>query len=104
MKAMMSMLRELITDPTSTDVDDGPLSQMLLNSHSPVVLSCLDKGEMMFADIVSAVAPEKGGVERHTRLRPVKREDQGEIFSPGENGAVNSFDVHRYLESAQPEA
>lgn len=51
--------------------ESEPFFQMLINSHSPVVLSCLEDGEAMFADLVSVVNPEAGFVSRKTRIRPV---------------------------------
>ena len=69
---LIQRLREGVTAPTSLDVDEGePFFQILLNSHSPVVLSCLEEGEAMFADLVSVVNPEVGSVSRKTRIRPV---------------------------------
>ncbi|MGH2767606.1 MAG: hypothetical protein ACRDIF_01425, partial [Actinomycetota bacterium] len=53
-------------------------SQVLVNSHSPVVLSCLQDPEMLFADMVSVVAPGVGKT-RKTRMRPVKRDKQAHL-------------------------
>ncbi|MBI1987291.1 MAG: AAA family ATPase [Nitrospinae bacterium] len=98
LKALIRHLREMVTDPTSEEIDpDEPLSQMLLNSHSPVVLSALAAGDMMFADLVSAVDPKAETVNRKTRMRPVLPKDQGEL-APGDIGDyVIRFEVDRYL-------
>lgn len=72
MMTLIQRLREGVTAATSLEVDEEePFFQILLNSHSPVVLSCLEEGEAMFADLVSVVNPEVGFVSRKTRIRPV---------------------------------
>jgi predicted ATPase len=102
LKAMIERLRELVTDPTSEEVDEQePLSQMLLNSHSPVVLSCLEKDEAMFADMVSVVNPEVDKISRKTRIRPVKL--QGELLPKENREYVGRVEVERYLHSADQE-
>jgi hypothetical protein len=91
-----------VTDPTSDEVDEQePLSQMLLNSHSPVVLSCLEKDEAMFADVVSVVNPEVDKISRKTRIRPVKL--QGELLPKENREYVGRVEVERYLHSADQE-
>ncbi len=98
--AMIERLRQLVTDPIGSGFDEGePLTQMLLNSHSPVVLSSLRQGEMMFADVVGVVDPAQGSVTRRTRVRPVFTKDQGQLASEGEQTYVTSFEVQRYLSS-----
>lgn len=102
LKAMIERLRELVTDPTSDEVDEQePLSQMLLNSHSPVVLSCLEKDEAMFADMVSVVNPEEDKISRKTRIRPVKL--QGELLPEENREYVGRVEVERYLHSVDQE-
>ncbi len=102
LKAMIERLRELVTEPTSEEVDEQePLSQMLLNSHSPVVLSCLEEDEMMFADMVSVVNPEVDKISRKTRIRPVK--GQGELLAEKNREYVSKVEVERYLHSVDQE-
>ncbi len=104
LKTLIQRLREGVTDPTSESVDENePLSQMLLNSHSPVVLSSLEEGEAMFADIVSAVNPEAGTVTRKTRVRHVGiQQRQSTVDSMPEY--LSRFEVERYLHSADRES
>ena len=98
---MIERLRELLSDPSAKDVDEAePLSQMLLNSHSPVVLSCLNEDEMMFADVVTSVDPHKKQTNPKTRIRPVKPEDQGEMFTGNGREYVTRYEVERYPHSA----
>ncbi|MCU0516934.1 MAG: ATP-binding protein [Oscillatoria sp. Prado101] len=100
LKAMIELLRELVSDPFSQDLDErDPLSQMLINSHSPVVLSCLEEGEAMFADIVSFVNKEMGHISRKTRIRSVK--PQGELFPDEQRDSVSSYEVKRYLDTVE---
>ncbi len=73
-----------------------PLKQMLLNSHSPVVLSCLEQGEAMFADLVSVVNPLAGSFSRKTRFRPVST-SQRQGLTELEQEYVSCFEVERYL-------
>jgi len=100
LKAMIELLRELVSDPFSQDLDErDPLSQMLINSHSPVVLSCLEEGEAMFADIVSFVNKEMGHISRKTRIRSVK--PQGYLFPDEQRDSVSSYEVKRYLDTVE---
>jgi hypothetical protein len=99
---MIERLRELVTDPTSDEVDEQePLSQMLLNSHSPVVLSRLEKDEAMFADMVSVVNPQVDKISRKTRIRPVKL--HGALLPEENRQYVSMVEVERYLHSVDQE-
>jgi hypothetical protein len=100
---LIQWLREGVTDTTRSEVDETePLSQMLFNSHSPVVLSCLEEEEAMFADLVSVVNPEAGIVSRKTRIRPV-----GTLYRQRQEDSepeyVTRFEVERYLHSVDRE-
>lgn len=101
LKAMIKRLRELVSDPTRTDVDESePLTQMVLNSHSPVVLAALEGGELMFADMVSVSDPQSRSVTRKTRVRPVER---GLLGDPDQS-FITQFEVDEYLSAANREA
>ena len=100
LKSMIQRFRELVTDPADEDVDiSEPLSQLLVNSHSPVVLSSLSlgEGEVMFAETVSTVAAASNGVQRKTRIRPVRL---GDLEAKPEE-TVTRHEVERYLSTAQ---
>jgi predicted ATPase len=104
LKSMISRLRELVSDPFGEeDQEPEPLSQMLMNSHSPVVLSGLREGEMLFADLVSVVDHESKTVGRKTRVRPVCPKNQGDFASRPEAETVSTFEVERYLASVDRE-
>ncbi|GAC1460970.1 MAG: AAA family ATPase [Chamaesiphon sp.] len=72
-KAMIERLRALVTDPTSKEVDEQqPFRQMLLNSHSPVVFSCLTADEVMGADMVSIIDPKVNNLSCKTLIEHLK--------------------------------
>ena len=105
LKRLLARLQELVTDPAAEDVESGErLSQMLLNSHSPVVLACLADGKAVFADLATVISP--GGQHpdsRRTRVRPVRPSDQGSLSLPNGHDWVTRADVDRYLSFAQRE-
>jgi len=105
LKAMIRRLREWVSNPFSKEVDEQePLSQMLLNSHSPVVLSELQQGEIMFSDILTVVDPIAHQRSRITRMRPVLTQEQGELKPDSRAEFVSIFEVNRYLSSVNPES
>lgn len=93
LKALIERLRQLVTDPRRAE-DQGPLAQILMNSHSPVVLSALDDEQMVFADVVTVAGKSLAPTPR-TRLRRVVGKDQGELMPSSEN--VSKFEVDRFL-------
>lgn len=100
LRSMMERFQELVTDPQAAEADpEEPLSQLLVNSHSPVVLSALDqiRGQVLFADAVT-LASRSGAVSRKTRIRPVQRTGFP-AGAPGE--VVTRAEVDRYLSSAE---
>ncbi|TXI95054.1 MAG: hypothetical protein E6Q30_02810 [Aquabacterium sp.] len=114
-KLLVQRLRDMVTSPRDFSDDDepAPLSQLLLNSHSPVVLSALiDKelhpvdGTVLFADTSSVSDPQSQEVRRKTRLRPVRPRIQDELFDPAQAGQafVSDFEVRTVLETATSEA
>lgn len=114
-KLLVQRLRDMVSNPNAFTEDDevAPLSQLLLNSHSPVVLSALlDKdrhpveGAILFADTSSVSDPERKEIRRKTRLRPVKPRAQGELFQLGgpEQAYVSDLEVRTVLETASAEA
>lgn len=87
-----------VTDPRDTDLDGWPLRQLLVNSHSPVVLSALIEGKRglaLFFDMTTA-ADGAGGVLRRTRVRPVVSG-----LLDGEGTRVTNLDAERYLSTVR---
>jgi predicted ATPase len=100
-KALIEKLRNLVADPSRADVDnEEPLSQILLNSHSPVVLSSLQDTEMLFAEMVSLASPGAASVTQRTRIRPVRRGDTEGMFDADEE-VISSAYVNRYLSTVE---
>lgn len=109
LKQLVSSLRDMVTRPSQFPSGDvGPLSQLLMNSHSPVVLSALVNEKLqsfddpvMFADTANVVDPIKQESRRRTRLRSVQRQTQG-VFEAVQTGdsPVSHFEVEKLLETA----
>jgi predicted ATPase len=97
LKELVVRLRALTTELTASDCGKQTL-QVLVNSHSPVVLSGLADEEMLFADMVTVVQPG-AGKSRRTRMRPVRRDKQASLDRNGET--VGTYDVERYLSTVQ---
>ena len=78
-RQLIENLQYMVSDVETDDVTSDllPLSQLILNSHSPVVLSALKThaphSKILFADAVHVIAPDDlERVRRKTRLRPVR--------------------------------
>jgi predicted ATPase len=98
LSAVIRRLRELVADPNSTEADEqAPLAQILMNSHSPVVLSTLREGEMMFADMVGVADKGERSVNYRTRIRPVGAKNQGDLLANGAGEYVTRFHVEQFL-------
>jgi predicted ATPase len=114
LKQLVHSLKGMVTRPADFTADDAaPLSQLLLNSHSPVVLSALVDRDLMslgdpvlFADTASVVDPGGQEVRRRTRLRPIMRSTQGSLIESPQDAAarVSHFEVEKLLDTASAEA
>lgn len=113
-KQLVQRLRDMVTNPDMFGKEDGspPLSQLLLNSHSPVVLSALlDRelrpldGSILFADTASIADPEHKQQRRKTRFRPVRSKPQYALggIDLDSGSVVSDFEVRKVLETAQTE-
>lgn len=108
-KQLIRRLQEMVSRPDTVDDEErAPLSQLLLNSHSPVVLSALiDKdfhpidGAILFADIASISDPEAKEQRRKTRLRQVRPKLQPSLYAELDNSwdFVSDYEVKRILET-----
>jgi predicted ATPase len=98
---LVRRLRDMVVDPTSSEnASSEPLSQLLMNSHSPVVLSALREagsGQLLFADMSVVADPVTKKTRQKTRIRPVTAVDQGEIFQV--DTSITRFEVQRYLDT-----
>lgn len=114
-KDLVRRLREMVVDPGAEAVPapPPPLSQLLMNSHSPVVLSALvdEKrkaigGTVLFADTAAIVEPGRAQPRRRTRLRPVRPSRQLNLLSEIEAppNFVSDYEVRAVLETVEAEA
>lgn len=108
LKLLVDQLRKRVTDPAGRNVSAAdPLTQIVINSHSPVVLSALVSSkegvtpDVVFADVVSIVRPATASAFPTTRMRAVVPKDQGEFFP--QDAAISRFEVETYLATANPE-
>lgn len=113
-KQLVQQLRDIVTDPAEYDAEDNspPLSQLLLNSHSPVVLSALVDanlrpvdGAVLFADTAVVTDPARKEQRRKTRLRPVHSRPQASLFGDAANpqGIVSDLEVRKVLDTVAAE-
>ncbi|CAN5425704.1 AAA family ATPase [soil metagenome] len=121
-KQLIQRLKDMVTCPPDFEEEEEtesagkkvvpPLSQLLLNSHSPVVLSALiDKdlhpvdGSILFADTATVSDPESHELRRKTRLRPVWSKAQAGLFSESGDGKnfVSEYEVKKVLETVGTE-
>ena len=114
LKQLVRSLQSMVTRPADDTPDDAaPLGQLLLNSHSPVVLSALVGPDLrplgdpvLFADTASVVDPSVQEVRRRTRLRPVMPSPQGDLVNTDDDpaGHASHFEVEKLLTTASVEA
>lgn len=113
-KDLVRRLRDMVTDlksaPPSGELQ--PLSQLLLNSHSPVVLSALVdpalhavNGTVLFADTTTVSDPGLPGHRRKTRLRPVRPDPQLHLYAQEDppKTFVSDYEVRSVLDAARAE-
>ena len=103
LQSFIEGLRELVAAP---DGDDAPPSQLLMTSHSPVVLSLLQSersngagpGCILWADVVTRIDPERQTAGRRTRIRPVHPLRQPrDIEADADRVPVTAHEVEKYL-------
>lgn len=102
--ALLQILRRLVTNTDRSEYSpDEPLTQMLMNSHSPVVLSHLEDYEMVFADTVTSLDPKTRIKVKKTRMRSIFPQEQGHLLLSGErtHDSVDRFMVNDYLRTVR---
>jgi predicted ATPase len=114
LRDFIALLRDAACAPGDPESGkEGPLMQLLLNSHSPVVLNALlsptdasQRQRVLLADAVSVADPASSGVRQRTRLRPVHESPQGVLidFDEASERDVSAYEVQRILETASADA
>ena len=113
-RQLVQCLRDMVTVPCDEIPADKPtpLSQLLVNSHSPVVLAALvDRelhpvsGSILFADTATVTDPEKKETRRRTRLRSVRPKIQNSLPGIDESprSFVSDYEVQKVLETVEAE-
>lgn len=105
LRALIEGLQDLVTDPSETEAPELPFSQLLINSHSPVVLAALmDQRHardgalpVVFCDLATVVDPQSGSALPRTRMRPVLPKNQGDLLTRSDRCWVTRFEVDQYL-------
>jgi predicted ATPase len=105
LRRLIERLRQLVTDPESAERTAEPLTQILMNSHSPVVLAALKAGrelpiDVVFADVIASADPGTGKLTRRTRLRPIP----ADLLVTVDDQHVAAAEVARYLETVDSSA
>ena len=107
LRTLITRLRELVATPFGDD--DASLSQLLMTSHSPVVLSLLQSersngarpGCILWADMVTQNDPERKTSARRTRIRPVSPQAQPrDVEADADRVPVTAYEVKEYLNAA----
>lgn len=109
-KDLVRRLRDMVTtiDTEAVGEPPEPLSQLLVNSHSPVVLSALVDanqravaGVVLFADTAAIVEPGAATPRRRTRLRPIRPVPQATLFQEAAPAGayVSDFEVRTVLDT-----
>jgi predicted ATPase len=114
LRDLVRHLRSLVTEQLQEEASEAPLIQLVLASHSPVVLSAVTspppegrRGQgVVFADVVSEIDPSSRTVSRRTRMRPLVDEKfQPSLYDGQEfpDGVVAETDVARFTATAMLE-
>jgi predicted ATPase len=97
-KPVIKHLRTLVAGDSGADEgEDGPLLQLILTTHSPVVVACLGAGEGYFFESATFMDGAGGEGDVVTRARLVRREVQETIDPTDVGHLVTHGEVERYL-------
>jgi predicted ATPase len=102
LQILVAYLRDLVSDVTTEDADPTePLLQLLVTTHSPVVVAHLQEGEGSYFDVGRRVGGGQPS-ERFTRSRPITWQEKLPLGE--ERLTVSRQEVEQYLSSAKPAA
>lgn len=92
-KAMLNLLQDLAVDPNGEPGQDNPVRQVIVNTHSPVVVQVIDPADLLFAS-GRPVEFEDGSVHSALELRPMQGSWRAE---KGESKPIGKADLIPYL-------
>lgn len=69
--AMVQLVQDLAVDPRDAPGDTNPFRQVIVNTHSPGVVTLCDPSDLLLADVGPHRAPD-GGITRALRLLPFR--------------------------------
>ncbi len=69
--AMLDLLRDLAVDPNDAPGPENPVRQVIVNTHSPVVVQVVAPDDLLFATS-RPVETDDGGVHEVLELRPMR--------------------------------
>lgn len=95
---LIDLLRSSTADIRS-EIESGPLLQIIVNTHSPIVLSQTRSQELVAADVVSHIDPERKITLRRTRMR-TGAIDQGEIAFGDREQKLTRFEIESILKKS----
>ena len=105
LRTLIAYLSALVTDPSLGVEDSAPLSQVIVNSHSPVVLASLRDSQCVYVDTQTVVERvETGGraTSKVSRFRAIAPYAQGSFFDES-LPEVSKPEIERYRAAAQLE-
>lgn len=70
--AMVELLGDLAVDPSMAPGPDNPFRQVIVNTHSPVVVQLVDPADLLYATVATVSRPD-GTPAKGLRLRPFER-------------------------------
>lgn len=97
MAQMVDLLRNLATDFANEAETEWPLRQLLVNTHSPLLMAQLDDTELLFAYMPTRIDPAGDGTTTQvTCIVPVRRE----LLPDSRERFFTRQQVHEYMHSA----
>ena len=92
--AMLNLLRDLAVDPNHPPGPDNPVRQVVVNTHSPVVVQVIPPDDLLFA--TSQIAPGADGKTHEVLvLRPMR--DSWRVRADTEAKPIGKADLIPYL-------
>jgi predicted ATPase len=107
LKRLVEYLRGLVTDPARADAGGLPLAQMVINSHSPVVLGAVPDSACVFVDnqtVIESIDVDGSArrvKSRTSRFRRVATDAQPGLLDDSTVASVSTAEVSRFRAAAE---